>query len=501
MILDYPELIDAVKAQIDTGCNTAHAWQQQIDALIHGQMRLDNPVLAKRAADLEDVGKRVMQAICNHSDTDSAHNVQAPYILVKSDLLPSDVASLDPKGVKGIITALGGASSHSAIIARSLGIPTLTGVGEAIFGIADGAQLVIHARGGYAIVDPDEATITDMHHYQARQQELATRARMHAHNPAQTTDGHVIEIGANIGEANQTKEAVTLGCDSVGLLRTELMFMHHQKAPNVSAQSAMYRQIFDTLAGRSLVVRTLDVGGGKPLPYLAMPPEDNPFLGVRGVRLSLQHPALLKEQLTALLLVVGDRPLRIMFPMVGRYEEWQKIKAMTDELVACHPIHDLQLGIMIEVPSVAIMADILAPDVDFFSIGTNDLIQCALAIDRGHPVLTRHADRLHPSALRLIDRTVKAANAHGKWVGVCGELGANALAVPILAGLGVDELSVSPPSIALLKTQIRMLNFGECQTLARQALGQNSAVQVRALSQQFLSNQSLTIDHMETDAP
>lgn len=276
-------------------------------------------------------------------------------------------------------------------------------------------------------------------------------------------------------------QAVEKGADGVGLLRTELVFMQHNKMPDETTQIADYVQVFDAMNGKPVVVRTLDVGGDKPLPYLTMKKEDNPFLGVRGIRLSLNRPELLRKQLIALIKASNHRPLAIMFPMVGQLDEWYKARAILDNVLVDHPHDNLQVGIMIEVPSAAILADKFAPLVDFFSIGTNDLVQYTLAIDRGHPVLSAQADGLDPSVLRLIDTTIKSAHAHGKWVGVCGELGSDNLAVPILLGLGVDELSVSSSQIALVKAQIRTLNFAECQTLAKQALEANNGQAVREL--------------------
>lgn len=267
-------------------------------------------------------------------------------------------------------------------------------------------------------------------------------------------------------------------------MRTELVFMAHRQAPDEDVQEKEYRHVLDTLAGRPLVVRTLDVGGDKPLPYLPIDVEENPFLGVRGIRLTLRKPQLLRQQLTALVRAADDRPLRIMFPMVGRIEEWRAAKAILDEVLLKHPCPNLEVGIMIEVPSAALIAPLLAKEVDFFSIGTNDLTQYTLAIDRGHPVLSGEADGLHPSILMLIDQTVRAAHAQQKWVGVCGELAADPKAVPVLLGLGVDELSMSASSIPLVKAQIRQLNFADCQQLAQQALKCESAFAVRSFVEQ-----------------
>ena len=257
--------------------------------------------------------------------------------------------------------------------------------------------------------------------------------------------------------------------------------MSHNSAPDEKLQEKEYRHVLDALAGRPLVVRTLDVGGDKPLPYLPIATEENPFLGLRGIRLTLRKPNLLRQQLIALLKAADDRPLRIMFPMVGRVEEWRAARAILDEVLQQYPCSNLEVGIMIEVPSAALLAPILAKEVDFFSIGTNDLTQYTMAIDRGHPILSAEADGLHPSILLLIDQTVRAAHANNKWVGICGELAADPKAVPVLMGLGVDELSMSITSIPLVKAQIRNLNYAACQAIAQKALLCDSATAVRTL--------------------
>uniref|UniRef100_UPI0028B1210A phosphoenolpyruvate--protein phosphotransferase n=1 Tax=Pseudomonas sp. TaxID=306 RepID=UPI0028B1210A len=301
------------------------------------------------------------------------------------------------------------------------------------------------------------------------------------HRPAVTRDGHAMEVFANIGESAGIDKVLEQGAEGIGLLRTELVFMGHAQAPDVATQEAEYRRVLDGLGGRPLVVRTLDVGGDKPLPYWPIEAEENPFLGVRGVRLTLQRPQIMEDQLRALLRAADNRPLRIMFPMVGQMHEWREAKAMVERLRVEIPVADLQVGIMVEVPSAALLAPQLAREVDFFSVGTNDLTQYALAIDRGHPSLSAQADGLHPAVLQLIDMTVRAAHAHGKWVGVCGELAADAQAVAILLGLEVDELSVAARSIAEVKALVRETDFQAARALAQAALQQDSAASVRAL--------------------
>jgi phosphocarrier protein FPr len=477
-MLDDPELVDEVVVRLNRGESAAAAWNQVVEAAALQQEQLKDTLLAERAADLRDVGRRVLAQLCG---VDDRVEPLEPYILVMDEVGPSDVARLDPARVAGILTARGGATAHSAIVARALGIPALVGAGDAVLLIKSGTVLLIDGQRGRLDVAPDEATL------QRALLERDTReARLKAASalrmePAITQDGHTVEVFANIGDSAGTPAAVEQGAEGIGLLRTELLFMAHSSAPDEATQEAEYRRVLDDLNGRPLVVRTLDVGGDKPLSYWPIDKEENPFLGVRGIRLTLQRPDVMESQLRALLRAADNRPLRIMFPMVGTVEEWHQARDMTERLRREIPVADLQLGIMIEVPSAALLAPVLAREVDFFSIGTNDLTQYTLAIDRGHPTLSAQADGLHPAVLQLIDITVRAAHAHGKWVGVCGELAADPLAVPVLVGLGVDELSVAARSVGEVKACVRELNVTGARHLAQRALVAGSAAEVRAL--------------------
>lgn len=482
-MLDDPDLINGVYQKIYQNLSAPAAWHEHIEAAAKAQEALPDRLLAERATDLRDIGDRVLTQLCGEVVIEEP---KEPYILIMHDVGPSDVARLNKDRVAGILTAIGGASAHSAIVARALGIPAIVGAGEQVLEIDPKSTLLINGDTGTFVLDPDAAQIEQAKQEREQQRQIREEAERHSHEPAITLDQHQIEIAANLGKVQATAQAVECGAEAIGLLRTELVFMSHSSAPNEAVQEADYRVVLDALAGRPLVVRTLDVGGDKPLPYLPIAEEENPFLGLRGIRLTLRRPELLKKQLTALLKASDNRPLRIMFPMIGRVEEWRAAKAILDEVRAQHPCDNLQVGIMIEVPSAALLAPVLAQEVDFFSIGTNDLTQYTLAIDRGHPILSAEADGLHPSILNLIDQTVKAAHKHGKWVGICGELAADPKAVPILMGLGVDELSMSPNSIPLVKAQIRTLSYSHAQNLAQQALLCDSAPAVRQLSEQDL---------------
>jgi len=480
-MLDDPDLINGVYQKINLNLSAPAAWHEHIEAAAKEQAALPDRLLAERAADLRDIGDRVLAQLCGEVIIEEP---KEPYILIMYDVGPSDVARLNKDRVAGILTAVGGASAHSAIVARALGIPAIVGAGEQVLDIEQKSSLLINGDTGTFILNPNTQQIEQAKQEREHQKKIREEAERHSQEPAITLDQHQIEIAANLGKVQATAHAVECGAEAIGLLRTELVFMAHSSAPSEATQEADYRIVLDALAGRPLVVRTLDVGGDKPLPYLPIAEEENPFLGLRGIRLTLRQPELLRQQLIALLKAADDRPLRIMFPMIGRVEEWRTAKAILDEVKAIYPCTDLQVGIMIEVPSAALLAPILAQEVDFFSIGTNDLTQYTLAIDRGHPILSAEADGLHPSILQLIDQTVKAAHKHGKWVGICGELAADPKAVPILMGLGVDELSMSPNSIPLVKAQIRTLNYSKAQLLAKRALECDSAPAVRQLSEQ-----------------
>ncbi|WP_308584296.1 phosphoenolpyruvate--protein phosphotransferase [uncultured Pseudomonas sp.] len=477
-MLDDPELSDEVDTRLKQGESAQAAWMSVIEAAARQQESLQDALLAERAADLRDVGRRVLAQLCG---IETAPEPSEPYILVMDEVGPSDVARLDPARVAGILTARGGATAHSAIVARALGIPALVGAGASVLLLAAGTPLLLDGQRGRLHVDADADTLQRATVERDTREQRLQIASAQRHEPAVTRDGHAVEVFANIGESAGVANAVEQGAEGIGLLRTELIFMAHPQAPDEATQEAEYQRVLDGLDGRPLVVRTLDVGGDKPLPYWPIAKEENPFLGVRGIRLTLQRPQIMEAQLRALLRSADNRPLRIMFPMVGSVDEWRAARDMTERLRLEIPVADLQLGIMIEVPSAALLAPVLAREVDFFSVGTNDLTQYTLAIDRGHPTLSAQADGLHPAVLQLIDITVRAAHAHGKWVGVCGELAADPLAVPVLIGLGVDELSVSARSIPEVKARVREFSLSEAQGLAQKALAVGSPAEVRAL--------------------
>ncbi|REC95500.1 phosphoenolpyruvate--protein phosphotransferase [Kushneria indalinina] len=478
-MLGDPELREAAYEAINEGKSAEGGWWRAIDVAARAQEALADRLLAERAADLRDVGRRVLGNLCGVKMPDPPTH---PYILVTDDVGPSDVARLDTSRVRGILTARGGATSHSAILARALGIPAVVGAGETIMALENGIDMILDGERGRVIPSPapERRARTEL---SIREREIREREAFGVRfDPAITLDGHRVEVAANLGNTAHAADAVERGAEAVGLLRTEFVFMAHPQAPDLETQIAEYAQAFDALGhDRALVARTLDVGGDKPLDYWPVPAEDNPFLGLRGIRLALTRPDVLETQIRALLMAAGDRPLRIMFPMVKDVEEFHAGKAIFDRVQAEVQAPDVQLGVMIEIPSCALLAPSLAEHVDFFSIGTNDLTQYTLAIDRGHSRLSAQADGLHPAVLRLIQLTVDAAHAKGRWVGVCGELGSDPQAIGVLMGLGVDELSVSSRQIPLVKQRIRSLSLEESRALALRALACPTAAEVRAM--------------------
>lgn len=478
-ILDDPDLLEEVQVKIEQKQSAARAWQAAIRRRAEQVAALDDALLAERAADLRDVGQRVLRLLVG--DTQGPPLPQAPAIVVAHDLSPSDTAALSGLDVLGFCTAAGGPTAHAAIIARALRLPAVVGAGDGVLALDDGTPVVLDGSAGTLAVAPDETVLAAARARQSRWQEEQEAAIATADEPAVTSDGHRVEVVANIGGVEDAREAASSGAEGVGLLRTEFLFLERQAPPSEDEQARVYGEIVRALAGHPVIVRTLDIGGDKPLPYIDVPHEANPFLGERGIRLCLARPHLLRQQVRAILQAAEAGPVRIMFPMVADIDEWRRARDLVEEERAALGAPPVELGIMIEVPSAALMADRFAAEVDFFSVGTNDLTQYTLAMDRMHPTLATHSDGLHPAVLRLIAQTVDAAHAHGKWVGVCGELGADPDAVPILVGLGVDELSVNVPAIASVKAQIRALILEEAQALAEQALACARAEEVRDL--------------------
>ena len=480
-LIDDAELLEAVLGKIQKRQSAPRAWQSVIESRAQVIAALKDPLLSARAADLHDVGYRVLRIMMG-AEEQSYLLPEHPVIVVARDMSPSDTASLDRERVLGFCTAAGGPTSHTAIIARALSLPAVVSAGAGVLDLADETVVILNGVEGTLVVDPPAEAVRQAEETSLRWQQQRSEARKSAAEPALTRDGKRVEVVANIGGLKDARQAISMGAEGVGLLRTEFLFLDRTEAPSETEQFEVYRDIAQAMQGLPVIVRTLDIGGDKPLPYVVVPHEENPFLGERGIRLCLARPELFRQQLRAILRASAFGTLRIMFPMVADLAEWCEARALVDEIRVELNAPAPEMGIMIEVPSAALMADAFAREVDFFSIGTNDLTQYTLAMDRMHPTLAGKSDGLHPAVLRLIATTVQAAHKEGKWVGVCGELGADAQAVPILVGLGVDELSVSVPAVPTVKAQIRTLDFGEAQSLAEQALRCATAPEVRQMT-------------------
>jgi multiphosphoryl transfer protein len=478
LFLDDDALLGpARRAIFDEGDNAARAWHDAAEAVAADYRALDDEYMQARAEDLTGVARQVVAALTSGA----APTLTGPGIVVARELTPADTATLNRTLALGIATAAGSPTSHSAILARSLGIPAAVGLGDALLDVPEGTELLLDGDAGTVEVEPADELLADYEQRAAEQDRSARRARAAAADPALTRDGRRIEVVANIGSPEDVSAAIENGAEGVGLLRTEFLFLDRDSMPSEEEQFVTYTRIAEGLEGRPLILRTLDVGADKPLPYLPQRPEANPFLGVRGIRLALERPELLETQLRAALRTAAEHPLKVMFPMVATLDEYRRARAVLDELRAGLPTVELEVGVMIEVPAAALEAEQFAPKVDFFSLGTNDLTQYTMAAERGNAAVAGLADGLHPAVLRLIRTVADAANGHGKWAGVCGELASDPEAAPVLVGLGIAELSANAPSIPAVKEAVRDVDSETARDLAERALELSSAAEVRAL--------------------
>ncbi|MET3436176.1 phosphoenolpyruvate--protein phosphotransferase [Sphingomonas sp. 1185] len=482
-LLDDTDLITLTCQLMVEGHGVAWSWHQAIERMAGQLSALGNPVLAARSADLRDIGRRVLAQIDPGLGLGTLDDLpQEPCILVAADLAPSDTAALDTRRVAGIATALGGPTSHSAILARTLGLPSVVAGGAELLSQAAGSIAIVDGDTGRVWLDPSEADLASARGWIAeiaarRAAEEAERSR-----PAVTRDGHQVAIAANVNRPDQVAEALAQGGEGVGLMRTEFLFLERGDSPSEDEQFAVYRAMIDALDGRPLIVRTLDIGGDKQVPHLHLPKEENPFLGVRGARLLLRRPDLLEPQLRALYRAAKESgDLSIMFPMITSAAELVALRERCEAVRVALDAPVVPIGIMIEVPAAAVQADALAAHADFFSIGTNDLTQYTLAIDRQNPELASEADSLHPAVLRLIAMTVAGARRHDRWVGVCGGLAGDPFGAALLTGLGVTELSMTPRDLPAVKARLRTSELPALQALAARALEMESAADVRAL--------------------
>jgi phosphotransferase system enzyme I (PtsI) len=488
LMLEDPELLEAVRTAIEEqGINAEAALSDAADMYAQMMESLDDEYLGARAADVRDVAARVLRTLLGEAAPLTV-SPTFPSIILACDLTPSDTVMLDKSLVLALCTAEGGATSHTAILARALGLPAVVGAGPLVLEVPDGAMLVVDGTDGALLVNPDEGTIEVYRGRQTAAAAVLAQAQKYAQEPATTLDGHRVQVVANVGNVEGARAALKAGAEGVGLLRTEFLYLERTHLPDEEEQYQAYRAIVDVFGDRPVILRTLDVGGDKDLPYLDLPHDEmNPFLGLRAIRLCLARPELLRPQLRAALRAGVGRDLKMMFPMVATVAEVREARAILEKCRAellgeGQPVATkTEVGIMVEVPAAAVMADRLAAEVDFFSIGTNDLSQYTLAADRTCALVAPLATGFHPAVLRLVREVIRAAHARGKWVGLCGELAGEPLAIPILLGLGLDEFSMNPPAIPLAKQVIRALTLDEARELAQTALEMDSPDEVRAL--------------------
>lgn len=469
----------------DHGQNAAWAWHLTVEEAVAQYRSLGDKYLAARARDLSEVGRQVLVNLLGTGTVPA--ELGKACILAGEDIGLSDIAAVDPKMVLGICTARNGLTAHGVILARNLGIPAVTGLGEQMLGIGTDTTMIVDGDDGSVCIDPDQVLLDD---YRARLTALQVsreKARRENLLPALTVDGRRIEVHANIGSPAEAEAAVANGSEGVGLYRTEFLFLSREAAPDEEEQYAVYLEAARALGGRPFVIRTLDSGGDKTLPYLRLTEEQNPFLGLRGLRLSLKHRDLFMVQLRAIVRVASAFPVKVMFPMVSTVSEWHEAAELLSRARAAVADRGLptpasiEAGIMVEVPAAALLAGQFAPLVDFFSIGSNDLAQYTLASERGNPEVQHIYDSLHPAVLRLMHHVVEAAHSCGKRVSICGEIAGEDTAAPLLAGLGIDSLSMNYHQALSVKRKIRESDLRIWEDMAKTAMGLETAGDVRAL--------------------
>jgi len=484
LFLQDPLLVEATRDRIySEKINAEAAWQRETAAMAATYREMADDYMRARAADVEDVAQRVLRGLMGVAPP--SLDFAAPAILIAADLTPSDTARLDRERVLAVCTELGGATAHSAILARALGIPAVVGLGHAVWQVAEGQHVAADGNAGVLWLQPDEAQVASLTAQREAWLETQRRDKAAGQGTAATPDGRRVEIAANVGSPNDVAPALEFGAEGVGLFRTEFLFMDRAAAPSEEEQFEAYRRAARAAGGRPLIIRTLDVGGDKPLPYLDLGEEANPFLGWRAIRFCLERPDVFMPQLRAILRASaaedGPRNVKLMLPMIGAPAEVHAARAMLAtaqaELRAAGVPYDegMEVGIMIEVPSAVAVADQLARLVDFFSIGTNDLTQYVMAADRGNARVAELASAFQPAVLRMVRDAATAAHNAGIWIGMCGELAGNPLAAPVLVGLGLDELSMSAPSIPAVKAAVRRFSLADAQRIAAAALALDSA--------------------------
>ena len=495
-IAQDPSLSDGIKSLVESShTNVVAATAQTIETFANIFLGMEAAYMRERGADIKDIGDRLMRNMLGMNPRGLSH-ISGEVILVAQDLAPSDTASLDKNVVKGIVTAAGGPTSHAAIMARTLEIPAVMGVGD-IENFVDGDKAVVLGTDGIVEMNPSDADWDEYTNQAAAFQEELKRLRESANLEAITTDGHHVELFGNIGKAKDAKNALTMGAQGIGLYRTEFLYMENDELPAEDVQFEEYKKVAQDMKGKPVIIRTMDIGGDKELKCLDLPSEMNPFLGYRAIRISLNRPDIFKVQLRALLRASAFGDIHIMYPMIASVEEVKQANAMLDECKEELTAEgkefnkDIKVGIMIEVPAAAVISPILAKYVDFFSIGTNDLCQYTLAVDRMNEAIGSLYQPLHPGVLRLIKHVIDASHEQGKFTGMCGELASDPVATMILLGLGLDEFSMTASSIPLIKNILRSVSKAECEEVANKALTMDTAEEITGYAKSVLIEKGL----------
>ena len=495
MVLSDPELVGQVKDAITSQkVNAEHALKEVSDMFISIFAGMeDNPYMQERAADIRDVSKRILANLLGVKIPSPA-TIKDEVVVVAGDLTPSDTAQLNRQYVKAFVTDIGGRTSHSAIMARSLEIPAIVGTKEITSLAKDGDLIIIDGLSGDVFLNPSEDVVAE---YRAKAEAFAAQqAEWEKLKDADTftKDGHQVELAANIGTPKDLEGVIHNGAEGVGLYRTEFLYMDSHDMPTEEDQFEAYKAVLEGMNGKPVVVRTMDIGGDKELPYLPLPHEMNPFLGYRAIRISLNEPEMFRTQLRALLRASVYGKLRIMFPMIATLNDFRGAKALLLEekaKLAAEGVavsDDIQVGIMIEIPAAAVLAHQFAKEVDFFSIGTNDLIQYTMAADRMNERVSYLYQPYNPSILTLIKHVIDSAHKEGKWAGMCGEMAGDQTAVPLLVGLGLDEFSMSASSVLKTRSLISKLTLEDMKALADKAINECATVQeVEALVEEAVS--------------
>ena len=491
LILDDPEFMGTVKTDIESKViNAEYAFKETSDMFISMFEAMDNEYMKERAADIRDVSKRILAHLLG-VDLPNPSLIDEEVIVIAEDLTPSDTAQLNKKYVKGFATNIGGRTSHSAIMARSLEIPAVVGTSSITEEVKNGDILILDGLDGVVLVNPDEAITAEYKEKHAKFEAQKAEWAKLVTEKSVTKDGHEVILAANIGTPADLEGVKNNGGEAVGLYRTEFLYMGRDQLPTEDEQFEAYKAVLEGMGDKPVVVRTLDIGGDKELPYLDLPKEMNPFLGFRAIRLCLEEKDLFRTQLRALLRASVYGKLCVMFPMIATVQEFRAAKALfleeKEKLVAegVAVSNDIELGIMVEIPSTAVIADIFAKEVDFFSIGTNDLIQYTMAADRMSEKVSYLYQPYNPAILRLVKNVIEASHKEGKWTGMCGEMAGDSLAIPLLLGMGLDEFSMSATSILQARSQIKNLTLAEMKELVEKAVMCATTEEVLALIEEY----------------